>query len=111
MISANFFFKTIDKLKFLTAEKLIGRNIQKYVNELDKYFSINWKIRKEIHKNKLINFIKYSYQNVPYYNNILSENLVKNIEKDIKYISDIPFINKEIIKINSKKQLSHKRDL
>ena len=60
MISANFFFKTIDKLKFLTAEKLIGRNIQKYVNELDKYFSINWKIRKEIHKNKLINFIKYS---------------------------------------------------
>ena len=100
MISANFFFKTIDKLKFLTAEKLIGRNIQKYVNELDKYFSINWKIRKEIHKNKLINFIKYSYQNVPYYNNILSENLVKNIEKDIKYISDIPFINKEIIKKN-----------
>jgi phenylacetate-CoA ligase len=108
MISANFFFRTVDKLKFSTAEKLIGRNIQKYVNELDKYFSISWKIRKEIHKNKLIKFIKYSYQNIPYYNKILSENLVKNIEKDIKYIADIPFINKEIIKKNFDNLLNKK---
>lgn len=89
-----------DFAKFIFAEKITGRKIQKKVEYLKNYYMIPWKERKFIQNKKLIEFVKYSFKYIPYYNKSFDENLVNKLEKDIKFLKDFPILNKNIIKEN-----------
>ena len=51
-----------DFAKFIFAEKITGRKIQKKVEYLKNYYMIPWKERKFIQNKKLIEFVKYSFK-------------------------------------------------
>lgn len=72
--------------------------------------SENWNVKnkKEYQLNKLKEFVKYCYENVPYYKELFDkENIDLNI-KNIDEIKKIPIITKEIIRRENEKLVSKK---
>jgi phenylacetate-CoA ligase len=110
------FFKPVKKIKgFLSAfiaypisEKYEKRRITPKVKELKDYYKKNLDDRLALAQEKLFNILLFAGSNVPYYKDLFKKTLFnpEKIKNDIKYIQDIPFLTKDIIREQKDRLLS-----
>lgn len=90
------------------SERIEKREVLSKVSELRNYYSLSMKDRENLAKEKLYEIVKFSAVSVPYYKELFSSIHFdpENLRKDIKYIQDIPFLTKDIIRQQEHRLLS-----
>ncbi|MBU3574767.1 phenylacetate--CoA ligase family protein [Polynucleobacter sp. UK-Mo-2m-Kol15] len=94
------------------AEKLENRQVRQKVKELRGFYTLPATQRALIEKERLANVIEFAAHQVPYYRDLFSQLNInpQKIKKDIAYLSDIPYLTKEIIREQSGRMLSKPLD-
>lgn len=90
------------------SERMENRVVLAKVNELKQYYSLPLETREKLAKDKLYEIVKFSAESVPYYKDLFSSINFnpENLRKDTKYIQDIPFLTKDIIREQGHRLLS-----
>lgn len=106
----------MDKLKgylgayvaYPIAEKVEKRQITSKIKELDRYYKIKFEQRKVYMKDKLIETLQFVNVSIPYYQDLFKKiNFdIDSIQRDMKYLNDIPFLTKDIIREEGERLLS-----
>jgi len=95
-------------LAYPIAEKLEKRFIRQKRTELRKFYVHVPEIRRELSKQKLISTLEFAGSCVPYYKDLfrgIGFN-PSNLQKDIRFLEEIPFLTKEIIREQGSRLLS-----
>ena len=90
------------KILLPIAEKVSSRKIQQKYQKLESDYKLPYTQRIERKKKQLYTIIKSAKKNIPYYKETLHRiNFNEdNLLKDLKYLNDIPVIDKETVKNN-----------
>jgi phenylacetate-CoA ligase len=90
------------------SERMEKRDVSSKVRELKRYYSLSVESRNNLAKKKLYEIVKFSSECVPYYKDLFNDIKFnpENIRKDVKYIKDIPFLTKDIIRQQGNRLLS-----
>lgn len=90
------------------ANKIQSRKIPFYIRQLKKFDNTPADQRQRIQRQKLAEMIDFSAAHVPYYKDIKQKHKVTGakILKDIKYLNDIPFMTKDIIREQEQRLVS-----
>ena len=90
------------------AEKIERRAISKKLAELRRFYRLPVADRQEISRQRLVNTLEFAQAQVPYYQNVFKQNAIdlQKIAKDIRYLEDIPFLTKDIIREQGERMLS-----
>lgn len=82
------------------AEKIEKRAISSKVKELEKYYKLSFEERKIYAQDKLLKTLNFAHTSVPYYKELFESVGFNpnNIVKDMKYLEDIPYLTKDIIR-------------
>jgi len=90
------------------AESFEKRNISSKVKELEKYYQTSFKSRKIHAHHQLVEILNFSNRNVPYYKDLFSSLNFdpESVRRDLKYLEDIPYLTKDIIREQGDRLLS-----
>jgi phenylacetate-CoA ligase len=90
------------------AENQEKRDISNKLIEIKKYNKIPYSQRKYILQDRMFKILNYSAHQVPYYRDLFKKIQFdpKKILKDLKFIEDIPLLNKEIVSEQGQRLLS-----
>lgn len=82
------------------AERIEKRAISVKLKEIKQYYQLPFRERKLIAQKKLVSMIQFAQQKVPYYKDLLKKIHfdTAKLAKDIAYLKDIPYLNKNIIR-------------
>jgi phenylacetate-CoA ligase len=82
------------------AERLEKRNIRRYVKELQYFYKESSDVREKIVQQRLFGTLDFASKKVPYYKDLFQKINFDplNIQKDVRYLQDIPFLTKDIIR-------------
>jgi phenylacetate-CoA ligase len=82
------------------AERLEKRNIRRYVKELQYFYKESSEVREKIVQQRLFGTLDFASKKVPYYKDLFQKINFDplNIQKDVRYLQDIPFLTKDIIR-------------
>lgn len=96
------------KVAYPISEKMENRKVLAKVDELRRYYALPMDVREQIAQNKLFEIVKFASEAVPYYKDLFSSIGFNpdNLLKDIKYIEDVPFLTKDIIREQGNRLLS-----
>jgi len=90
------------------AELLEKRNIRPHIKELKSFYKQSFDIREKIIQQRLFNILDFSSRHVPYYRDVFQKINFdpQNIKRDIKYLHDVPYLTKDIIREQGNRLLS-----
>jgi phenylacetate-CoA ligase len=93
---------------FYIAERYQNRSITKYVRDLKNFYRLPYEEQRYLQRQRLADVISFASYNVPYYKDVFTKRNIQadKIRKDEKYIADIPFLTKEIIREQGNRLLS-----
>lgn len=93
---------------FFVAEHFERRGISPKIKEIERYYAIEWTLRREKSIRSLVDTLEFCSVNVPYYKDIFSKNNVipQKLLRDIKYFWDVPILTKDIIREQGERLLS-----
>ena len=93
-------------------ERYLKRDVRSKITTLKRYYSQNFEERKRYQKQALIRNLEAAGQNVPYYRDLFRKIQFspKKVQKDIKYLQDVPFLTKKIIQENKDRMLNENLD-
>ncbi|WCP67274.1 hypothetical protein LYZ37_00680 [Vibrio tubiashii] len=96
-------------LAYPIAEKLEKRNVTKKLREMECYYKLSFIERESILRKNLFNTLSFAKENVPYYRDLFKKVSFcpESINKDIKYLNDVPFLTKDIIREQGPRLLSN----
>lgn len=91
-------------------ERYAKRQIAAKIRELRQFSKLDSGSQKEIQKQKLIHFLRYCEAEVPYYKDVFFKTQFKvdKIEKDIKYLLELPVLTKQIVRENTERLKSQR---
>ena len=96
------------KLIYPLAQIKEKRKISEKIQELRSHYSLKYEQRKKIAIKNLIDSIEFAQENVPYYKNLFNSIHFHSskLYQDLRYLEDIPFLTKDIIRENQNSLLS-----
>jgi len=95
-------------LAYPIAERLEKRHIRRKLRELRRHYALPFAVRRKLAQEQLASALSYAGHQVPYYHDLFSTHGIDpdNIRKDIRYLLDIPFLTKDIIREQGDRLLS-----
>jgi phenylacetate-CoA ligase len=100
-------------LSSLIAYPIAERQEKRYIlnkrTELRTYYKLSFDERKQVASAKLADMIEYAGHAIPYYRDLFQAQAIDpaKLRQDIRYLTDIPFLTKEIIREQGTRLLSH----
>ena len=90
------------------AERMEKRVVRPKIAELRHYYRIPFAQRIRMARDRLVDTLTYAQSNVPYYKDLFSELAFnpENVRKDVKYLQELPFLTKDIIREQGVRLLS-----
>ncbi|MBF7980264.1 phenylacetate--CoA ligase family protein [Rahnella sp. LAC-M12] len=90
------------------AERMEKRNVRDKVQELSSFYQIPYLQRKKSVAKRLADIVSFAGRNVPYYRDLFSSNKFdpEKIYNDVRYLQDIPYLTKDIIREQGHRLLS-----
>jgi len=86
-------------LLYPLAEKMEKRDIRGKLKQLYQYYTHDFLFREVLMKNELCNLVAFANEKVPYYRDLFKAIKFnpEKLQKDVRYINEIPFLDKNII--------------
>ena len=93
---------------YFVFESLARRRVSKYSRALERFFKLPYSAQKILQHNRFANILEYAFSEVPYYCDLRAQHGLdaNKIRQDAKYIQDIPFLTKDIIREQGERLLS-----
>jgi len=94
------------------AERYEKRKVRSKCRELRQYYRLSMAQRRNISRNRLVETLHFAGNSVPYYKDLFRTiNLdVAKVQRDLRYLSEIPFLTKDIIREQGERLLSKPLD-
>ncbi len=92
------------------AERIEKRDIRSKHKELRRYYKLGFSERKHVMRQRLVEIAEFAGANVPYYKDLFRTCGFepKKLEKDPKYLADLPYLTKDIVREQGERLLSQK---
>ena len=86
-------------LRYVPFSIRLGKVYRDHIRLIDWYEGAPEKVRRDFHFDRLKKILDYAYHNIPFYKEFYSSrNYKPNNFKSLDYFSDVPIINKDILK-------------
>jgi len=94
------------------AERFEQRDVHTKVQELKSYYSLPFPRRLSLARSKLIDIVKLAGEQVPYYQDLFAARgfIPDKLRKDLRYLEDLPYLTKDIIREQGDRLLSRSLD-
>ncbi len=95
-------------IAYPVAERIEKRAISIKLAELRRFYRLPTADRQKISQERLVKILEFAQTKVPYYQDLFRQNALdpQKIAKDIRYLEDIPFLTKDIIREQGERMLS-----
>jgi phenylacetate-CoA ligase len=94
------------------AERLEKRDVRTKVRELQSYYELPFGERRQAAKAELTRILSFAGEHVPYYRDLFAASgfVPENVLRDLRYLEDLPFLTKDIIREQGTRLLSRSLD-
>ncbi len=94
------------------AEKREQREVRTKLKELRRFYSLDKAQRRSIATDRLVNALCFAGTSVPYYRDLFARHAFSpdKVRSDVRYLNDLPYLTKDIIREQSDRMLSRALD-
>ncbi|MCX7278515.1 MAG: phenylacetate--CoA ligase family protein [Burkholderiales bacterium] len=94
------------------AEKREQREVRPKLEELRRFYSLDKAQRRSIATNRLADALGFAGTSVPYYRDLFAQHAFnpENVRADVRYLNDLPYLTKDIIREQGDRMLSRELD-
>ena len=90
------------------AERIEKRAIREKLKELTKFYQLSSVEREKLSLQRLGKMVEFAASQVPYYKDLFQQQGInpENFYKDARYLNDVPFLTKDVIREQGERMLS-----
>jgi len=94
------------------AERREQREVRPKLEELRRFYSLDKAQRRSIVANRLADALDFAGTSVPYYRDLFAQHAFnpENVRADVRYLNDLPYLTKDIIREQGDRMLSRALD-